>query len=675
MPDISELVTDPAEQLMCRFNLDLLYLKTKLVLHRRYMLTPLSQLSDEEQKLGIGRSRKTCVESGLRVLQHHHTIYTASQPGGQLESVKWYMGSISTHDFLLAAMIICLELSTQLQADQYLLVNPSGHRCPTRGPMIEALEKSQAIWADSTRRKRTNSFNAASENRKSEQMFDETEKAARAMAIMIEKVRAQFGSGLPARSADGMLLPEYWAEADPQGSKKTPGAEARSPFNGVVSTYDWGDMSGVPELAQGDSSAAFLTSDNVAQGTATAHPDDTVTRDNAYDPARKDGGPTHGIDRGPELDFSTIGDMFSFNTTDGAAGNMDWEMWDTQFTAGQQVRGNGEWLGQTTVSQGSSDFQHVMSGNAIMGGSGVVGANGTNAASFHRVWTEGFDGDAMNTAFAAQPAQPGASSQSNQIPVTVPRGPSTVAFGPGIWETGFGDEIDTDSGGGGSGGGPPNVRMGNMEYDMSIPLDDVTFDLGVAEYDRNGMYPATDGNLETAAATVPTPSDAQQLTPPRDTRSLARTTRSASMATKRTLPRLTLSLVLLITAAALPIKSPATEIVSYGNEGAYAAAWSVFLASEMHSSHAEQEDVATDEAFGPALWVTDQIAIASASEAGLTTDRKEAGCRGLTRIVDGSQAVSAPGAVHEHFALTPTRKLDGDMALKAHDAHAPFTRA
>ncbi|EGP87025.1 uncharacterized protein MYCGRDRAFT_71726, partial [Zymoseptoria tritici IPO323] len=61
MPDISELVTDPAEQLMCRFNLDLLYLKTRIV-------------------------------------------------GGQLESVKWYMGSISTHDFLLAAMVICLEL-------------------------------------------------------------------------------------------------------------------------------------------------------------------------------------------------------------------------------------------------------------------------------------------------------------------------------------------------------------------------------------------------------------------------------------------------------------------------------------------------------------------------------------------------------------------------------------
>ncbi|KAK3113346.1 hypothetical protein LTR53_009468 [Teratosphaeriaceae sp. CCFEE 6253] len=210
-------------------------------------------------------------------------------------------------------------------------------------------------------------------------------------------------------------------------------------------------MSGVPELAQGDSSAAFLTSDNVAQGTAAAHPDDAVTRDNAYDPARKNGGQTHGID----------------------------------------VRGSTDWPGQSTVSQGSSDFQHVMSGNAIMGGSGVVGADGTNAASFHRVWTEGFDGDAMNTAFAAQSAQPGASSQGNQIPITVPRGPSTVAFGPGIWETGFGDEIDADSGGGGSGGGPPNVRMGNMEYDMSIPSDDVTFDLGVAEYNRNGMYPAS----------------------------------------------------------------------------------------------------------------------------------------------------------------------------------------
>ncbi|KAF2719447.1 hypothetical protein K431DRAFT_228699, partial [Polychaeton citri CBS 116435] len=113
MPDISEDITDPAEQLMCRFNLDLLYLKTKTVLHRRYMLTPLTQLSPEEQARGIGVSRKTCIECALRVLQHHHTIYQASQPGGQLESVKWYMGSLSTHDFLLAAMIVCLELNQQ----------------------------------------------------------------------------------------------------------------------------------------------------------------------------------------------------------------------------------------------------------------------------------------------------------------------------------------------------------------------------------------------------------------------------------------------------------------------------------------------------------------------------------------------------------------------------------
>ena len=50
MPDISELVTDPAEQLMCRFNLDLLYLKTKIVIHRRYMQTPLNELSLAEQR-------------------------------------------------------------------------------------------------------------------------------------------------------------------------------------------------------------------------------------------------------------------------------------------------------------------------------------------------------------------------------------------------------------------------------------------------------------------------------------------------------------------------------------------------------------------------------------------------------------------------------------------------
>ena len=193
MPDISELVTDPAEQLMCRFNLDLLHLKTKIVLHRRYMLVPLVQLSMEEQIRGIGESRMICVDCACKVLKHHQTIYAASQVGGQLESVKWYMGSISTHDFLLAAMVVCLELSQQMREDRVMVLS-GGFECPKRQYMINSLQQSQAIWAASSSRTRVGRGQQEKSDvwEKGEHMYSETEKASKAMGVMLERVKAHF---------------------------------------------------------------------------------------------------------------------------------------------------------------------------------------------------------------------------------------------------------------------------------------------------------------------------------------------------------------------------------------------------------------------------------------------------------------------------------------------------
>ncbi|TKA81865.1 hypothetical protein B0A55_01583 [Friedmanniomyces simplex] len=519
MPDISELVTDPAEQLMCRFNLDLLYLKTKMVLHRRYILTPLSQLSPEEQKLGIGCSRKVCISCALRVLQHHHTIYTASQAGGQLESVKWYMGSISTHDFLLAAMLVCLELSTHIQPELYLLVNPSGHRCPIRGALIEALEKSQRIWTESTRRKKTSSFNAADENLRGEQMFDETEKAARAMGVMIGKVRARFGVRGSARAWDGELAPEYWGEAALEGNKKGKGVEGRTPFNGVVSTYDWGSMVGVPELVNGATSAEFE---------AVRAPVDSEGGDTAYDPDINSGNETSeggigdlsngtSLDHhtpGPSLDFSVIGNMLDFNPADGAAlMNMDWEMWDNQISSAQQTMpASQDWpeqLGGGVSSASAHDFGDIRFGDPLVGGSGVVGdgeGEGTAAAGVplfnasaldNSLWINGLA--AITAAAGAgsapfhRPGQPGTAPNTNGARI-IPRGPSTVAWGgSGLWGIDFGTEIEDSSaadttGGGGGGaagdgsGGDMMGSMGTMDFDMGVPLKDTGFD---------GGYPAT----------------------------------------------------------------------------------------------------------------------------------------------------------------------------------------
>ena len=363
MPDISELVTDPAEQLMCRFNLDLLYLKTKIVLHRRYMLTPMSQLTPEEQRIGIGTSRRACILSALRVLQHHHTIYSASQTGGQLESVKWYMGSISTHDFLLAAMVICLELNSQLNNPAFA-ASPSGNICPHRRAMMDALEKSQQIWSDASGRKRKQlQFTGKDELSKGEHMFDETDKASRAMAVMLEKVRTQMNGPTPQPQYENTSTSTTGLEglSNARAAPSSQQAESLySPLNGVISSYEWGDVSGVPDnfdtggqqalLANPVSADAFINNPvnfgNGINSNSQSGSNDTTPNQNFTGP-----------------DFSMIGDMLDVPV------NLDWEMWDNEIFNGQQPAFAE--FPEDLNSSDTSNFQ-MRSGNAATGGTGPV---------------------------------------------------------------------------------------------------------------------------------------------------------------------------------------------------------------------------------------------------------------------------------------------------------------
>ncbi|KAK3696142.1 hypothetical protein LTR37_018113 [Vermiconidia calcicola] len=383
MPDISELVTDPAEQLMCRFNLDLLYLKTKIVLHRRYMLTPTDQLTPAEQQQGIGHSRKACIECALRVLQHHHTIYTASQTGGQLESVKWYMGSISTHDFLLAAMVICLELSEQLQNRSFSM-HPLGLQCPKRRAMMDALEKSHKIWSDASgRQRKAVQFTAKDGMEKGEHMFDETEKASRAMAVMLEKVKRQMGgianatgqtpqaqvNGADAPTPITAMMQEFAAENE---ARDAPGQflSQQRAFNGVISTYQWGNVDGVPEDLGTGTGQQLLFGNGTSNGSSFNPPVDfnvstgSSNGNTSFSQAQSNNN-TPPNDNQDLPDFPMIGDMLE------GPMNLDWESWDNQFINAdqdqtQQLPFNTDWSKETPGLAG------MRYGNAMTGGTRPV---------------------------------------------------------------------------------------------------------------------------------------------------------------------------------------------------------------------------------------------------------------------------------------------------------------
>nr|POE59043.1 transcription factor lepe [Quercus suber] len=315
MPETAELVTDPAEQLMCRFNLDLLYLKTKLTLHRRYQKLPLEQLSHDEQCAGLGTSRKVCTEMALRVLSHHHTIYSASQPGGQLESVKWYMGSISTHDFLLAAMIICLELSLQIETGDRsgVIVN-----CPHRASMMQALEQSQMIWSEASGRTKGDcGIRTTDAHTKGEHMFDETEKASHAMVVMIRKVKAKFGAaamGGVSKQGD----PSQSNISNPMSTEQSHTFNAQGRRNPV-------NMPG---------QSSWDTSQEISQD----HEDGSITADlkqndrtatNNFAPFDSN------LMQIPDQDFNDLEYSMIDQMLDPSLPSLDWEMWDQQIGTGQ----------------------------------------------------------------------------------------------------------------------------------------------------------------------------------------------------------------------------------------------------------------------------------------------------------------------------------------------------
>ncbi len=100
---LSSSFTDQAYMIFHRLNIDLLYLKSLCVLHRKY-------LSHDRSNPNFDYSHEVCINAALQILEHQAELHTACQPGGQLEKDKWMLSSLTWQDFLLAAMITCLNL-------------------------------------------------------------------------------------------------------------------------------------------------------------------------------------------------------------------------------------------------------------------------------------------------------------------------------------------------------------------------------------------------------------------------------------------------------------------------------------------------------------------------------------------------------------------------------------
>ena len=148
---------DPPAIIMQRYSLDLVYQKSQVALHRKF-------LNKARENPRFAYSRRTCVEACLQMLNHQLHLHHEAQPGGRLYSTPGSITSaVSQSDFLLAAMIICLDMYHTAAAESK--GQSSGEMydwsLSKRQEMYDSIERAVGIW-ESLRDQSMEAFKAAS---------------------------------------------------------------------------------------------------------------------------------------------------------------------------------------------------------------------------------------------------------------------------------------------------------------------------------------------------------------------------------------------------------------------------------------------------------------------------------------------------------------------------------
>ncbi|KAL7814566.1 hypothetical protein V8C44DRAFT_363529 [Trichoderma aethiopicum] len=121
--------TDPNYTIMHRLMLELMYLKSLCILHRPYLTSHKHDPTDSA-------SRQICRESALKILDIQAELDVETAPGGRMYEDRFMVSNLTLHHFLLAAMIICLDLSESTDIDS-----------KDRLKHITTLRTAHAIWS------------------------------------------------------------------------------------------------------------------------------------------------------------------------------------------------------------------------------------------------------------------------------------------------------------------------------------------------------------------------------------------------------------------------------------------------------------------------------------------------------------------------------------------------
>jgi hypothetical protein len=159
---MTEQTLAPISLIMARFSLATVYHKSQCVLHRRYM----SLARNGNRYM---HSRRQCLESAMSLLSFQAIQHQQSRERGRLRSLRNHVNSLTAHDYLLAATVVCMDLyqhrerqngdtdvstpSTSVSGgsiSQGSSMSNDGVYVPglsfTREELIKALEESRDVW-------------------------------------------------------------------------------------------------------------------------------------------------------------------------------------------------------------------------------------------------------------------------------------------------------------------------------------------------------------------------------------------------------------------------------------------------------------------------------------------------------------------------------------------------
>ncbi|PGH14879.1 hypothetical protein AJ79_02741 [Helicocarpus griseus UAMH5409] len=116
---------------------ELMYNKARCLLHRKYFT-----LSDESYTY----SRRTCLDAAMRILKLQSYLYGGIQQGGQYRSIRWKLSLILRQDFILAAIIVCVDLEQKSKRTRPSLPASTNSDFWRPEDKLQALENAYEAW-------------------------------------------------------------------------------------------------------------------------------------------------------------------------------------------------------------------------------------------------------------------------------------------------------------------------------------------------------------------------------------------------------------------------------------------------------------------------------------------------------------------------------------------------